>query len=130
VLHLAGFTSSQLEPRDARLLLDYGYGITSAVDRPTTMATDLRRADFIAARPAFELKIAKYKPRYVAFLGKPACAVFLDQRNISWGLQEATFGGSAVWVLPNPSGLNRGFTLGMLTDAYSRLFQAATLVIQ
>ncbi len=32
VLHLAGFTSKQLEPEEARLLLDYGCGITSAVD--------------------------------------------------------------------------------------------------
>jgi len=34
VLHLAGFTAGQLEPDEARLLLDYGYGITSAVARP------------------------------------------------------------------------------------------------
>ncbi|MGA2049761.1 MAG: G/U mismatch-specific DNA glycosylase [Terracidiphilus sp.] len=127
VLHLAGFTARQLEPEEARLLLDYGYGITSAVTRPTVSATDLSRADYIAARPAFERKIAKYRPRYLAFLGKPACSVFLNQRNLSWGLQPTKLGRSAVWVLPNPSGLNRAFAIGTLTDAYRQLFEATAL---
>jgi TDG/mug DNA glycosylase family protein len=123
VLHLAGFTAWQFEPEEARLLLDYGCGITSAVTRPTVSATDLSRADYIAAQPAFERKIAKYSPRYLAFLRKPACSVFLNQRDLSWGLQPATIGGSAVWVLPGPSGLNRSFTIGRLTDAYRELFE-------
>ena len=127
VLHLAGFTASQFEPEEARLLLDYGCGITSAVARPTVSATDLSRADFIAALPDFRSKIAKYKPRYLAFLGKLACSVFLNQRNLPWGLQPTTLGGSAVWVLPNPSGLNRAFTIGKLTDAYSELFDEVAL---
>src|SRR5271168_4420955 len=79
VLHLAGFTARQLKPEEACLLLDYGCGITSAVARPTVSATDLSRADYIAAGPVLERKIAKYRPRYLAFLGKPACSVFLNQ---------------------------------------------------
>ena len=108
-------------------MLDYGCGITSAVARPTISATDLSRGDYIAARPPLERKIAKYRPRYLAFLGKPAWSVFLNQRNLSWGLQPATLGGSAVWVLPNPSGLNCAFTIGMLTDAYRELFDAVAI---
>ena len=127
VLHLAGFTARRLEPGESRLLLDYGCGITSAVARPTICATDLSRADYIAARPAFERKIAKYRPRYLAFLGKPACSVFLNRRKLSWGLQPMTLDGSAVWVLPNPSGLNRAFTVGMLTNTYRELFEAVGL---
>ena len=127
VLHLAGFTDRQLEPEEARLLLNYGCGVTSAVARPTVSATDLSRADFIAALPVFQRKIAKHRPRYRAFLGKPACSVFLNQRNLSWGLQSTTLGGSAVWVLPNPSGLNRAFNLGKLTDAYRELFDTVAL---
>lgn len=127
VLYLAGFTARQLKPEEARLLLDYGCGITSAVARPTVSATDLRRADYVVARPLFERKIARHKPRYLAFLGKPAVSVFLNQRDLSWGLQPITFGGSAVWVLPNPSGLNRAFTIDKLTDAYRELFDAVAL---
>ncbi len=126
VLHLAGFTTRQLEPEEACLLLDYGCGLTSAVPRPTVSASDLTRADYIAARPAFERKIAKYRPRYLAFLGKAAASVFLNQRDLSWGLQPTKLGGSAVWILPNPSGLNCAFTIGMLTDAYRPLFEATS----
>jgi TDG/mug DNA glycosylase family protein len=50
--------------------------------------------------------------------------VFLNQRAISWGLQPTILAGSAVWVLPNPSGLNCAFTIGMLTQAYRELFEA------
>jgi double-stranded uracil-DNA glycosylase len=127
VLYLAGFTARQLEPKEACLLLDYGCGITSAVARPTVGAADLSRADYIAARPFFKRKIAKYRPRYLAFLGKPACSVFLNRRDLSWGLQPGTFSGSAVWVLPNSSGLNRAFTTGMLTVAYRELFEAVAV---
>ena len=127
VLHLAGYTARRLEPEEAHLLLAYGCGITSAVARPTVSATDLSRADYVAARPDFERKIAKYRPRYLAFLGKPACSVFLGQRDLSWGLQPTTLGGSAVWVLPNPSGLNCAFTIGMLTNAYRELFEAVAI---
>ena len=127
VLHLAGFTDRQLEPEEARLLLDYGYGITSAVARPTVSATQLTRAEYIAALPAFRRKITKHRPRNLAFLGKPACSVFLNQREISWGLQPTKLAGSAVWVVPNPSGLNRAFTIARLTDTYRDLFEAAAL---
>jgi TDG/mug DNA glycosylase family protein len=127
VLHLAGFTDRQLEPEEAGLLLDYGYGITSAVARPTASATELTRADYIAALPAFQRRITRYTPGYLAFLGKPACSVFLNQRDISWGLQPTKLAGAAVWVLPSPSGLNRAFPIGRLTDAYRELLDAVAL---
>ena len=127
VLHLAGFTARQLKPEEAYELLDYGCGLTSAVARPTESATGLRRAEYIAALPAFKRKIVKYRPKYLAFLGKPAVSVFLSQRDISWGLQPQTLGGSPVWVLPNPSGLNCAFTIGRLTDAYKELFEAVNI---
>jgi TDG/mug DNA glycosylase family protein len=127
VIHLSGFTSKQLQPEEARMLLDYGCGLTSAVERPTVGASELGKRDFIEAHPKFERKIQRYRPRYLAFLGKPACSVFLDQRNISWGRQSIRFGGAAVWVLPNPSGLNFAFTLEMLTTAYKELFEATRL---
>jgi len=34
------------------------------------------------------------------------------------------FAGSAAWVLPNPSGRNRGYSLEDLVEAYGRLHNA------
>lgn len=120
-LHLSGFTPEQILPQNAGSLLDYRCGLTSAVERPTVSAKDLRKDDFINARPELEQKIRQYSPRHIAFLGKPACSAIFDQREVRWGKQTMRFGGAQVWVLPNPSGLNRAFTLESLITAYREL---------
>ena len=102
VLHLSGFTPKQILPEGARSLLSYGCGLTSAVERPTVCANDLKSTDFIDARPALERKIRRYAPRTIAFLGKPACSAIFSQRELPWGQQVLTFAGAEVWVLPNP----------------------------
>jgi TDG/mug DNA glycosylase family protein len=124
-LHLSGFTPEPILPKNAHSLLGYGCGLTSAVERPTIGASDLKRSDFTQARPELERKIRKYGPRYIAFLGKSACSAIFNQRELVWGQQALSFGGAAVWVLPNPSGLNCAFTIESLTTAYRELFEAA-----
>src|SRR6185437_2234914 len=42
-LHRSGFTPEELLPQNAHSLLDYGLGLTSAVDRPTVGVNDLKR---------------------------------------------------------------------------------------
>ena len=125
-IHLAGFTPGQILAQNDRTILQYGYGLTTVVARPTARADQLSAQDFSAAAARFEQKIARHAPRFVAFLGKAAYAALSGQRDIPWGLQPASFGGAAVWVLPNPSGRNRGFTLAQLTAAYRQLYLAAT----
>jgi double-stranded uracil-DNA glycosylase len=120
-LHLAGFTPLQLRPQDDATLVTYGYGLTAAVGRPTRSAADLSRGELAAAGAALEAKISRYAPRFVAFLGKPAYAAIAGKAVIAWGLQPDRFGGASVWVLPNPSGLNRAFTLEALVEAYRAL---------
>jgi TDG/mug DNA glycosylase family protein len=121
VIHLAGFTPEQIQPRDDRLILQYHCGLTTVVKRPTAREDQLSSQDFRVAATAFEQKIAHFEPRCVAFLGKAAYCALSAQRNVAWGQQPATLQGSAVWVLPNPSGRNRAFNLDRLVDAYRRL---------
>ena len=63
----------------------------------------------------------RYAPRTIAFLGKAAYAAIVARRELEWGLQADTFAGAAVWLLPNPSGLNRAFSLAQLVEAYGAL---------
>jgi double-stranded uracil-DNA glycosylase len=63
--------------------------------------------------------MCRFAPRSIAFLGKRAYAAMMDLRDAPWGYQPAALGGIAIWILPNPSGLNRGFTLDALVGAYS-----------
>jgi len=41
----------------------------------------------------------------------------MDFRDVPWGSQHKAVGGIATWLLPNPSGLNRSFTLDALVRA-------------
>ncbi|NDV09706.1 G/U mismatch-specific DNA glycosylase [Rhodococcus sp. IEGM 248] len=124
VLHLAGFTDTRLRAEDEHRLLEYGCGITAVVTRPTPTAAEITSAEFRRARPAFEAKMRQYHPRVVAFLGKRALSAMLSTPEIGWGRQPLEFADTTAWVLPNPSGLNRGFTLEALVRAYSELHSA------
>jgi len=125
VLHRAGFTPMEISPEQDRRILDYGYGLTTVVQRPTASADQLSPHEFATAAAQFRQKIARHAPRFVAFLGKPAYAALSGRREIAWGRQTEPMEGSIVWVLPNPSGRNRAFTLDGLVDAYRPLHLAA-----
>ncbi|RWX80982.1 G/U mismatch-specific DNA glycosylase [Neorhizobium lilium] len=121
VLHLAGFTPRQLEAEEEREILAYGLGLTSAVARPTKSASELKRHDYLTAAPVLESNIRHFAPANLAFLGKAAYAAIGLNAHIEWGKQADDFAGASVWVLPNPSGLNRAFNLERLTRHYREL---------
>lgn len=120
-IHLAGFTPELLPAQDEERLLAYGCGLTAAVARPTRGAADLAHAELAAAAGPLQAKMEAYAPRTIAFLGKAAYAAIIAQRDLAWGPQAQPFAGAAVWLLPNPSGLNRAFNLAQLVEAYGRL---------
>jgi double-stranded uracil-DNA glycosylase len=124
VLHLARFTDKRLQPEDERRLLHYGCGITAVVSRPTRRASEVSTEEFRLARPEFEAKIRSYAPKAIGFLGKRALAAMTNRSDIAWGRYAPGFAGTTAWVLPNPSGLNRSFTLDDLVSAYSELRSA------
>ena len=121
VLHQAGFTPGLMTPAEDRALPAFGYGLTSVVARPTASARELSRSEYLAAAGELERKVARWRPRCVAFLGKAAYSALSERTIVDWGAQAATLGGAFVWVLPNPSGLNRGFSLDALVAAYREL---------
>jgi len=120
-LHLAGFTDRQLQPHEERQLLIYGCGITAVIDRPTRRADEITAAAFLHGRRAFEVKMRRFAPRVIAFLGKRAISAMLRRSDLQWGQLSGGFAGTAAWVLPNPSGLNRTFTLDALVRSYAEL---------
>jgi double-stranded uracil-DNA glycosylase len=124
VLHLAGFTDVRLQPQDERRLLEYGCGITAVVSRPTKRADDVAPDEFRQARPEFEAKMRRYAPRVIAFLGKRALSAMVGRSTVDWGWYPDRFAEATAWVLPNPSGLNRSFTLDALVCAYAELRHA------
>lgn len=126
VLHLAGFTPELMRPEMDRDLLTYRCGLTTAVGRPTARADQLAPHEFLESTSALLKKIEFHRPAYIAFLGKAAYIAISDQRQVAWGSQGTTFGGAKAWILPNPSGLNRSFSLDDLVKAYRELYLAIT----
>ncbi|MDU4313914.1 MAG: G/U mismatch-specific DNA glycosylase [Klebsiella michiganensis] len=105
VIHQAGFTDRLLKPEEELQLLDTRCGITMLVERPTVQASEVE---------LLELR---------AILGKQAFEKAFQVRGVKWGKQQVTIGATEVWVLPNPSGLNRA-TLDKLVEAYRELDEA------
>jgi double-stranded uracil-DNA glycosylase len=121
VLHLSGFTPLKISAEDDRTILQYGYGLTAAVDRPTKSASELASVDFKHAAAALKRKLRRFSPRAIAFLGKSAYAGMTRQKTIHWGRQDHAFAEVDTWILPNPSGLNRAFDLQSLVAAYREM---------
>jgi TDG/mug DNA glycosylase family protein len=121
VLYLSGFTPHLIAPEDDSTILHYDCGLTAAVNRPTVRASEIAQHEFLHAAASLERKLQRYRPRYIAFLGKPAFATILQQRHVQWGPQPMRFGGAHVWVVPNPSGLSRAFNLDALVTHYREL---------
>jgi TDG/mug DNA glycosylase family protein len=121
VLHLAGFTDERLQPQNERRLLEYRCGITAIVRRPTNRAQDVSPEEFRQARLSFEATMQHYAPRAIAFLGKRAFSIMIGRPDATWGRQSSKFAKTMAWILPNPSGRNRSFTLDALVSAYSEL---------
>ncbi|MBS0155170.1 MAG: G/U mismatch-specific DNA glycosylase [Nitrospira sp.] len=124
VLYLAGFTDICIRPHDEHRLLEYRCGVTAVVSRATKRADEISTTEFRQVRPEFEVKMRYYMPRVIAFLGKRGLAGMISKPDIRWGILPIQFAGTTAWVLPNPSGLNRGFPLKTLVAAYAELRKA------
>jgi TDG/mug DNA glycosylase family protein len=125
VLHLSGFTPRQLKPSEQRELLSYGLGITNVVARTTARADEISDEEFREGGRLLAAKVARLAPRWLAVVGVTAYRTAFGERSARIGPQERTIGGTRVWVLPNPSGLNAHWTAQTMAEEYGRLREAA-----
>ena len=110
-LHGAGFTPRRLAPAEQRLLLDAGIGLTNLVARATASAAELSASELAAGRRRLEAKVRRLRPRAVAVLGIGAYRHAFARPRAALGPQPERLAGAALWVLPNPSGLNAHYSL-------------------
>lgn len=117
----SGFTEGLLRPWEEARLLDLGLGITNLVARATAAAAELTPEELRRGRRRLAAKARRYRPRCVAVLGIGAYRTAFERPRGVYGLQRETLGDSAVWVLPNPSGLNANHQLADLARAFRAL---------
>lgn len=122
-IYQAGFTRSQLKPEQERLLLETGCGITMLVERPTVLASELAGSELHSGGQALIDKIQRFQPAALAVLGKQAYQQAFRCTKVEWGRQPQHIAATEIWVLPNPSGLNRASRQEM-TEAYAQLHRA------
>lgn len=121
VLHRAGFTPRLLHPSEQRELLQYGFGITNLVARATSAADELTAEELEAGAKVLERKVKRYSPHVLAIVGIGAYRTAFRRPRAKIGLQVETIGTTAIWILPNPSGLNANYTPSQLVDVFREL---------
>jgi TDG/mug DNA glycosylase family protein len=120
-LHRSGFTERVLRPDEQEQLLGLGLGITNIVARATARADELRPQEFAAGARILTEKVIRLQPRWLAVVGVTAYRAAFGRRHATVGPQGEAIGGTRVWVLPNPSGLNALWTTPKLIEAFRDL---------
>jgi TDG/mug DNA glycosylase family protein len=120
-LHLSGFTPRRLNAFEEYELLRSGLGITNLVPRATATAEEITKEELQEGARALRRKVARRRPRVVAFLGLGAYRVAFSAPRSVVGAQRQGISGSRVWLLPNPSGLNAHYQVADLAKVFSEL---------
>lgn len=109
---------------DRAHLIGRGVGITNLVRRATVRASELTREELREGGERLQRLVLERRPRVVAIAGVTAYRDAFGERKAVPGRQPeslesaARFGGAALWVVPNPSGLNAHETVETLAAAY------------
>ena len=130
-LAAAGITAHEIDraagmtAADRAHLLARGVGITNLVPRATARASELSREELRQGGERLFRFVAEHRPKVVAIAGISAYRDAFGERGAVLGRQPETldsaarWSGAALWVVPNPSGLNAHETVPTLAAAYA-----------
>ena len=124
LLHEAGLTPVQLNAEDDARLLEWGFGITNLVPRPTPGIDTLRPEEYVAGLRTLRRKVRRYKPAVVALIGVTLFRSIFSVRAgtpVTLGSQTQAFESARIFVLPNPSGRNANYSYAEMLAAYRLL---------
>jgi TDG/mug DNA glycosylase family protein len=124
-MHRSGFTPRQFRPDEQELLIGLGLGITNVVARATARAGELSDGELRHGGRLLLEKTERLAPRWLAIVGVTAFRVAFGRPRAAVGPQDLAVGGTRVWVLPNPSGLNAHWGAGALAVEFGRLRETA-----
>jgi TDG/mug DNA glycosylase family protein len=120
----AELTERRLHPEETDDLVKAGIGITNLVARATARADELTDEEIRAGVPRLAATVRRWHPKSVAILGITAYRTAFGRPKAVIGPQPERLEGAALWVLPNPSGLNAHYQQPELTAEYAKLAAA------
>lgn len=126
-LYRSGFTPALLTGERDRELLDFGYGVTSLVRRPTKGVSELAADELAQGGIGLRKRVLARRPKWLAMLGVMGYRAGFGDRDATVGLRPDRIGDTRIWVLPNPSGLNAHYPPMMLAKEFARFREAAGL---
>ncbi|WP_216892287.1 G/U mismatch-specific DNA glycosylase [Nocardia alni] len=126
-LFRSGFTPRLFRPDEQRELLALGLGITNVAARTTAKAEELTSQELREGGRMLTDRVRQYRPHVLAVLGLGAYRTAFGRPRTTVGRQSETLGTTAIWVLPNPSGLNAHYTLDALATEFRKLREATEL---
>jgi TDG/mug DNA glycosylase family protein len=121
--------SAGMTEDDRSYLVRRGVGITNLAPRATARADELTPAELREGAAALTRLVERESPRVVAVLGVTAYRTAFGVRRASAGHQSNAIGGAALWVVPNPSGLNAHETIDSLAHTYAEAARAAGITL-
>ena len=134
-LHRAGLTdhvvdaAAGLSAADEGQLLSRGIGVTNLVGRATARADELSRAELLAGGARVVALVRELAPTVVAVAGITAFRAAFALPRATVGEQDTSTiqgwpGAVALWVVPQPSGLNAHETLDSLAAHWREVWDA------
>ena len=117
-----------MSAEDRRMLLDAGIGISNLVHRATARADELSREELREGARRLQADAAGWDAAVIAVVGITAYRQGFDRPRATSGRQPEALAGTALWVVPNPSGLNAHDSVASLAAAYAEPARAAGLL--
>ena len=111
--------STGMSDDDRQHLVDNGIGITNLVARATARASELSSDELRAGAERLRATVRSWAPAVVAVLGVTAYRTAFAEPGAVAGRQPEQLERAALWVVPNPSGLNAHETIASLAEAYA-----------
>lgn len=121
----AGIIGRRVDPAagmtedDREHLRRRGIGITNIARRATARADELSTSELREGGLRLRRTVTELAPQVVAVAGITAYRTAFGDRRATAGRQDEPFEGAALWVVPNPSGLNAHETVATLARAYA-----------
>jgi double-stranded uracil-DNA glycosylase len=140
-LAAAGITDYEIDrvagmsDADRAHLVARGVGITNLVRRATGRASELSGEELREGGARLQRFVADHRPAVVAIAGVTAYRDAFGERGAALGRQPDSldhpilWSNAALWVVPNPSGLNAHETVATLAAAYAAPAVEAGVVV-